>query len=638
MSFLRMPRRQNPATDVLPGSVRLRAVQGKTEPSQDFPPVKGDEATPDAWHLTMRRIRPSLMAAGVFSAVVSLLMLTGSIYMLQVYDRVLASGSVPTLLGLFLIVVVLYAFLGFYDSLRTRILSRASVQLDQELGDQVFRTSLRSGLPGEEKGARSLHDLETLRSFLSGPAAVALFDLPWGPLFIAVLFMIHPLLGWATLAGVVVVAGLAVANRVITKDSMNRATNLDNTEKEFHERGRRNAEAIAAMGMDRAVTSRWRGMHDQALAGGQAGSDPSQTLFAISRTFRMLLQSAILTLGAWLVLREEITAGMIVAASILSGRALVPIDQVIGHWRSIGRALEAHRNLGRFFADLPVPGARIRLPDPTGNITVSGLTKMMPGRGSDDRPPILDGLSFTLEPGDGLGVIGASASGKSTLARLLIGAWRPDSGEIRLDGATLDQWDPVQLGRKIGYLPQSVDLLPGTIRDNIARFDPEATDEAVIEAAILAGIHEMILCLPDGYATRIGSGNDMPLSGGQVQRVGLARAIYGQPALVVLDEPNSNLDMAGDAALTQAITVLREAGSVVVVMAHRPSALASVNKVMILSEGKMTDFGDKKAVLTASMRKRPRPVGRSAAPGGVDENITRLRPTMQDHVAAGLDS
>lgn len=609
----------------------------------DAPPVAGEGAPANAWRQTLRRLVPGLGAAASFSAVISLLMLTGSIYMLQVYDRVLSSGSVSTLLGLFFIVIALYAFLGFYDSLRARILSRAAIRLDQGIGAETFRAWLRSGLPGggadAAGGTQPLHDLEAVRGFLAGPAVIALFDLPWAPIFIAVLFMIHPWIGWATVGGVAVVALLAVVNRMVTRASMQRAASLDGAERDFHERGRRSAEAIVAMGMEHAVTLRWRGLHDMVLAGNQAGGDPSGTLFSMSRAFRMLLQSAILTLGAWLVLRDEITAGMIIASSILSGRALVPVDQVIGHWRTIGRAHEAHKRLTAFFAALPAVRPRIDLPDPTGRIAVSGLTKRAPGRKEDDHAPILDGLSFALEPGDGLGVIGASAAGKSTLARLLVGAWTPDAGEVRLDGATPDQWDPVRLGRRIGYLPQVLDMLPGTIRDNIARFDAEASDEAVIEAATLAGIHDMVLRLPDGYATRLGgTGGDLPLSGGQLQRVGLARAIYGKPALVVLDEPNSNLDIAGDAALTRAITALRSAGSAVVVMAHRPSALAAVNKIMILREGRMVDFGDKERVLAAALGRRKEQDRKGATPPVAARNAARAAdaPGVAEASRAGV--
>ena len=370
-------------------------------------------------------------------------------------------------------------------------------------------------------------------------------------------------------------------------------------ERDFADRGRRNAEAAVAMGMNEALLARWKNMHITTLASGQTGSDPSEILAAGSKSFRMLLQSAILTLGAYLVLQGSISAGMIIASSILSGRVLAPVDQLIGQWRAIGRAGQAHRRIDAVFAqDMPEP-ERIHLDDPTGQISVKRLTKLGGEKsGGADRKRILSDVSFSLEPGEGLGVIGNSASGKSTLARLLVGAAQADEGEIRLDGATPDQWDPLRLGRAIGYLPQMLEMLPGTIRDNIARFDPEARDEDVIAAAKLTGVHDMILGLPEGYATRLCvPGIPSPLSGGQLQRLGLARAVFGMPALVILDEPNSNLDVAGDTALTQTIAALRAAGSVVIVMAHRPSALAAVDKLMILDGGKVKLFGDKQTVL-----------------------------------------
>lgn len=606
-----------------------------------------DHANP--YRAALRRLRPAVVMVALFSALLSVLMLTGSIYMLQVYDRVLSSGSVPTLVGLFAIVIVLYGFLGLYDFLRSRMLSRAARLLDLGTGPDTFRVWLRSGIPGGaegEKAAQPLQDLGILRSFVSGPAIRALFDTPFVPLFLAVLFLIHPWLGWMTVAGAGVVAGLAAINRFMTRPAIRAAAALDGQERDFTEKGRRNAEAIIAMGMEDTVTRRWQALHDQTQTSGQRGSDPSEVLASSSRAFRMLLQSAILTLGAYLVLQNQMTAGMIIAASILSGRALAPVDQVIGQWRSIGRALEAHRRLGGFFDDrAQAARPRIDLPAPSGQITVSRLTKLAPGpignvsgvRAGAERPRILHQVSFTLDPGDGLGVIGNSASGKSTLARLIMGAWTPDAGEIRLDGATPDQWDPAVLGRSVGYLPQTLDMLPGTIRDNIARFDAQAQDAAVIEAAKLAGVHDMILGLPDGYATELGgTGGAQPLSGGQIQRLGLARAIYGCPRLVVLDEPNSNLDVAGDDALARAIATLRAKGSTVIVMAHRPSAIATVNKVLILHNGMVARFGDKEAVLTAMTKGGPAlaPVPAAPATARSAAQAAAAPPPPQDSAAA----
>ena len=548
------------------------------------------------------RLKPVFWGVAGFSAIINVLMLTGSIYMMQVYDRVLSSGSVPTLVGLFTIVVVLYAFLGLYDFLRARVLARAAVKLDQALSDQTYQSWLRSGVPGasgKEATAQPLRDLEALRGFVGASPMAGLFDLPFVPLFLAVLFVIHPLLGILTIAGSAIVIGLTLVSQVLTKGATQKALNCDSAAQDFADSSKNGAEAVIAMGMSQPITTQWRSLHDEALAAGQRSSDPNEALTAFSKAFRMLLQSTILTLGAFLVLRGEITAGSIIAASLLSGRALAPVDQAVGQLRGISKTWAAHRRLAAFFEALPVPAPAMDLPAPTGQITLSGITKFAPGTSGADRKRLLTQIDLELKPGDGLGVIGNSASGKSTLAKLLVGVWDPDMGNIRMDGATRDQWDPSVLGRYIGYMPQSFSLLPGSIRNNIARFTQDAEDTTVIDAARMAGVHDMILALPEGYQTFVGGGaGAVQLSGGQVQRVGLARAVFGKPALVVLDEPNANLDMAGDAALTAAIGALRKAGTTVVVMAHRPSAIAAVNKVLVLNDGKQKQFGPKEEVLS----------------------------------------
>jgi ATP-binding cassette, subfamily C, bacterial exporter for protease/lipase len=566
---------------------------------------------------TLAGLRPVLLAVLGFSAVVNVLMLTGSIYMLQVYDRVLSSGSVATLVGLFAIVVVLYGFLGLYDALRTRLLSRAGLRLDAGVGTPTFQRWLRSGVPGGATGpaasaprdglwAHGLRDLDTLRGFLSSSAPAALSDVPFVPLFLGVLFLIHPWLGLMTVAGAVIGVLIALLTRFMTKEALRQGTALDTHARDFAAHSRRNAEVVVAMGMQEAIGARWQALHRAVLHNGQTAAEPSDTLAAISRSFRMLLQSAILTLGALLVLRGEISPGMIIAGSILSGRALAPVDQLIGQWRTIGKAAAAHRRLVSLFEAARPDPVRIDLPDPTGQISVTGLTKLGASRPGAEPVRILSRVSFALEPGDGLGIIGKSASGKSTLARLLVGGGQPDEGEIRFDGATPDQWDPIRLGRRIGYLPQILEMLPGTIRDNLARFDPLVTDETIIAAAQLTGVHEMILKLPEGYATRLGDPEMAPvLSGGQMQRLGLARAVCGMPAIVVLDEPNSNLDQAGEAALTRTIEALRAARSTVIVIAHRPSALMAVNKLLLLDTGIVRGFGDKDEVLAMSHKPKP---------------------------------
>lgn len=555
----------------------------------------------------LSRLRRVFLIVGLFSAAINVLMLTGPLYMLQVYDRVLSSGSVPTLQGLFVIVVILYVFLGVYEFLRARLLSRASYRIDKNVGAAAFEYWLSSGFFENKEHYNPVQDLTVVRSFLASPAILGLFDLPWIPIFLAVVFFIHPWLGWLTVGGALVVILAAIINRAGSHQSLQKAGHQEGVERALVERTRRNAEAVLALGMLDKVTERWRGLHDASLGSYQAGGDRSEIVSAFSKAFRLLLQSTLLTVGAYLALRQEISPGMIIATSIVAGRALAPVDQVIGHWRSIGRAGEAHHRLREALDTLPDPQTNFDLPQPEGHLVVSNLTKLTPQNSTvSDRPRILENISFELHPGDALGVVGSSAAGKSSLARLLVGLWQPDHGEIRLDGATLNQWQTAALGAHIGYLPQRVEMLPGTIAENIARFDPKSSDEDVIEAARAAGVHDMILKMPDGYATYVGT-TEQPLSGGQTQRLGLARALYGCPRLLVLDEPNSNLDADGDEALATAIMGVRQKGCTVLVMAHRPSVIQAVNKILILHEGKLGRFGLKEDILQPAPPVKPAP-------------------------------
>lgn len=548
------------------------------------------------------RLRRVFIGAAILSALVNILMLTGPLFMLQVYDRVLASGSVATLQGLLLIVVAAYFFLGVYDFLRARIMSRAAYKLDSAIGPKAFDMWVRAGASGEAPSHRPLNDLATVRAFLSSPAMLGIFDLPWMPFYLTIVWIIHPWLGMLALLGAIIVVVLALANQFLTHRHFAKAMMMDGREALFVEQAHRNGETLLPLGMMGKVGRYWQTMHAAGLKTGQVGSERAEGFAASTKAFRLLLQSCLLGLGGYLALQQEISPGMIVAASIIAGRALAPVDQVIGQWRNVVRSREAHKRLKATMEAFDSALATVTLPEPQGALAVWGLTKFAPG--SADRrnqPPILDDINFSLVPGDGLGVIGPSASGKTSLARLLVGAWNAEAGDVRLDGATLDQWSGDDLGRYLGYLPQNVELLQGSVRDNIARFDPDADDEAVIAAARIAGVHEMLLGLPDGYGTMIGPGGSN-LSGGQTQRIGLARAVYGTPKLVVLDEPNSNLDSEGDEALGRAIVALREQGSTVVVMAHRPSAIAAVNKLMVLNEGRVVDLGEKNEVLRRATR------------------------------------
>jgi ATP-binding cassette subfamily C exporter for protease/lipase len=548
-----------------------------------------------SYRAALRRLRSPILVAGLFSAAVNILMLTGPVYMLQIYDRVLSSASVPTLLGLTLAVVILYSFLGIYDFLRKRLLSRASYRLDALIGDRAFEDRI-----GGASGS-NLRNLEAIRTFMGSPAILGLFDLPWIPIFLIVVFLIHPALGWLTVGGSLVAIVIAFVNERATQRYAPDTHPRDMRERVFAEAGQRNAEMVQALGMKGNVSARWRHLHNTSLAAVQRSGDLSEGFSSGSRAFRMLLQSLLLSAGAYLAIKGEISSGMIVATSILSGRALAPLDQVIGSWRTIARAHEAHRALSRDLGE-PAKPAAVSLPHPKGNLSLDTVIKFVPGTdGMPERPRILNMVSFALRSGDGLAVMGNSAAGKSSLARILVGAWKPDMGDYRLDGATPDQWPADIFGRQVGYLPQSVELLPGTIADNIARFDAEIDKEQLFTAARIAGVHDMILSMPQGYSTRVGD-VDHALSGGQVQRLGLARALYGDPKLLVLDEPNAHLDASGDEALKDLIAVMRARGSTVIVMTHRPSVLGSVNKVLVLHKGQVVHFGEKDAFFKNNVR------------------------------------
>ncbi len=545
----------------------------------------------------LKNQRSGLAVVFIFSGFVNILLLTGSVYMLQVYDRVLTSGSIVTLLGLFAIVIVLYFFFGLFDFLRQRTLSRIAIRLDLDLGPPLFRAWVSGGHSTVVGGHAPLAHLATLRQYLSNPVALSLFDLPFVPIFLGALFLVHFWLGVMVLIGAGIAILIAISTRALTRKKQDNAVLQNAVIQEFSHHSLQTHEAIAAMRMQDNVTRHWETLQQTGLALHQKVSNPSEIATSASKTVRLLLQSSILTVGAVLVLQDQISAGMIIASSVLSSRALAPIDQVIGQWHAIGKIASAHRTLRGFFADTAPAPNHIQLPAPKGRISVKSLTKYAPLREGKIGAPLVNAISFELEPGDGLGVIGKSAAGKTLLARLLVGAWQPDRGSVQLDGTPLEAWRPSDLARVIGYLPQRVDLLPGTIRQNIARFHPDATDGDVLAAAQLAGVHDLITALPDGYASRVGGQAATPLSGGQIQRIGLARAVMFRPRFLVLDEPNAHLDGAGDDALDAAILDLRAAGSTVIVMAHRPSAISTMNKIMILDQGRLIRIDTKEAVL-----------------------------------------
>ena len=547
----------------------------------------------------MKAARFGFVVAVVLSLAINILMLTGPLFMLQVYDRVLASRSVPTLVALLVLITVLFAGMALFELLRSRVLSRIAHGLDAKLAPELFQYWLQKSASGSTPGYRPLTDLGALRSFISSPYLVALYDLPWFPLYLGVVMILHVWLGYLAIAGVVVVAALAFLNEWLTKRNVSEASQMEIVENRFGDEAQRNADAILSMGMSRNAAEAWIYQRLAALASAQTASERGEFFSSTSKVFRMFLQSAILALGAYLAIHQEITAGAIVAASILAGRALAPIDQTIGGWKQIKRARLSRSRLEDYLAQ-PLPmtlKASVALPAPKGHVSLTQVSKFNPSaKSTGDSRMILQGVNFQLYPGEGLGVVGPSASGKSSLAKLLVGLWMPDQGHVRIDGATYEQWGRENIGPYIGYLPQTFEFIPGTIAQNICRFEPDAKDEDIIAAAQLAGVHQMILSFPQGYATPVDAAIS-PLTGGQKQRIALARALYKRPRLVVLDEPNSNLDSEGDEALTKAIQELRQDGSVVIVMAHRPSAIAAVDKILMLRDGRMADFGAKQDVI-----------------------------------------
>ncbi len=543
--------------------------------------------------------RSAFVAVALFSALVNVLMLTGSIYMLQVYDRVLPSRSIPTLVALSLIMAALFILLGVFDWLRQRILSRIGVELDRKLGGPVLGAILGAQLRGLQGGSQLSRDLDSVRSFLSGMGPTTLFDLPWIPLYGGLCFVLHPLLGWTLVGGAAILIVLALLTELLSRRPSAEAARSGGERAAFIEAVRRNAEAVAALGMGNRVTRLFERINDRHVAANIGAADVTNGLGGISKTIRFMLQSAMLGVGAWLVMHDQASAGVMIAASVLSSRALAPIELAIGSWRPF---IGARQGWGRLKQALVVANEPPRVaPDrPTQRLTLDHIFVAPPGV----QTTTVKDVGFTLEAGQGLAVIGPSASGKSSLARALVGAWPVQRGSLRLDGATLDQWPEETRGAIIGYMPQDVQLFAGTIAENIARFDPAMTEDAVRDAARAAGAYDLIVGMPKGFDTPVGEAGGV-LSGGQRQRIALARALYGDPFLVVLDEPNASLDADGDAALTGAIARVRARGGIVVVIAHRPSALASISQVLILADGQVQAFGPKEEVLRKSLAARP---------------------------------
>jgi PrtD family type I secretion system ABC transporter len=542
----------------------------------------------------LRACRAAFIGVGIMSCMINLLYLTGSIFMLEVYDRVLPSRSVPTLVGLVVLAAVLYMAQGVLDLLRGRILGRIGTSLDEAINARVFETVVRLPLlvGNRNEGLQPLRDLDNVRSFLGSMGPGAFFDLPWLPFYMAICFAFHWLLGATALVGAVILVTLTLITEFMSRGPAKEAMGLAARRNDLAATSRRNAEVLIAMGMSGRLNERWGEANEDYLAGNQRASDVTGGLGAVAKVLRMMLQSSVLAVGAYLVIHQEATGGIIIAGSILSARALAPVDLAIAHWKGFVAARQSWHRLTRLLQQIPAANTQTLLQAPSKRLSVEGVAMVAPG----DQRVIVQEVTFVLEAGSGVGIIGPSGSGKSSLVRALVGVWIPARGKVRLDGAALDQWSSDVLGRYVGYLPQDVELFAGSVAQNICRFDPEAKSDAIIAAAKEAGVHEMIIKMREGYDTQIGE-QGTALSAGQAQRVALARALYGNPFLIVLDEPNSNLDSEGDEALTRAVRAARERGAIVVVVAHRPIGIEGVDQLLVLKDGRMQAFGPKEQVL-----------------------------------------
>ncbi|KXG85383.1 type I secretion protein [Agrobacterium bohemicum] len=540
-----------------------------------------------------------ICAIAVISGVVNLLALTSPIFMLQVYDRVLPSGSVPTLVGLAILAVAMFSVQAALEIIRARILLRIGEQFDNQLSrgvhSAVVRLPLISRMPGD--GLQPLRDLDNVRGFLSGQGPNAFFDLPWMPLYLGICFLFHTWIGVTALAGAVVLIALTVLANALSQKPIRDTIKYNMARNGLLEGARRNAEVIQSMGMGMRLSSRWAGSNLQYLAANRKAGDVSNMLGGISKTLRVVLQSAILGVGAYLVIRQEASGGVMIASSIMMGRALAPVDMAIASWKPFLMARESWRRLQDLLAKLPADLPVTALPAPVRELRVEGLVILPPG----EKIPTVTGINFTVPAGSALGIIGQSGSGKSTLCRALVHVWAPASGKVRLDGASLQQWDREAIGFHIGYLPQGVELFDGTIAENIARFEENADPQAIVAAAKSAGAHDLILRFETGYETCIGEAGSA-LSAGQRQRIGLARALYRNPFLVVMDEPNANLDAEGEAAVVKAIASVRARGGIAVVVAHRPSAIGAADLVLVMESGRQKAFGPRDDVLSKVLK------------------------------------
>jgi len=539
---------------------------------------------------TMSLCRRNFIYVVVFSCAINILMLTAPIYMLQVFDRILSSRSAETLLTLFIIAIFAVSVMSALEALRSVILVRISSWLDEQLGDAVFAGQVSMALQGQAS-AQALRDLENVRSFISGPTIFPILDAPWTPLFLCALFFLHPYMGALASAGAVMLFALALVNEMLTRGPIGRASMMAAKANAAAEQAARNADVIEAMGMLQWVRARWRPMQNEALRLQNLASERSAQISSLSKFVRLALQIAIMSLGAYLVINNAMTPGAMIAGSILMGRALSPVEQAIGSWKTAISARSAYRRLRQHISTTEMPPDAMPLPQPTGKFEVDNIGFFHPGH----EAPALNQISFKLAPGTQLGITGPTASGKTTLARIMIGNLKPKVGSARLDGVDISEWSNSDLGRYIGYVPQDVELFPGTVAENISRLaEPDA--EQVVAAARLGGVHEMILRLPGGYEYEIGEAGK-GLSGGQKQRIALARALYGDIKVVVLDEPNAHLDGEGEAALRLALAQLKEANVTTIIITHRPTGIDNADMMMVLKDGRIDQFGSREDVL-----------------------------------------
>jgi ATP-binding cassette subfamily C protein len=565
----------------------------------------------------VRATRPAFGFVILLSFFINILAFVAPIYMMQVYDRVITSRNMTTLALLTLVALALLISYALLEMARSRTLVRSGILFDKTASDTVFDTVQRSSVVSPGGGAnQGLRDLDQVREFLTGNGLIALCDAPWVPIFILGCFMLHPWYGFIAIGGAVILFGFALLNDVLTRRHLREGAKSMIGANNYASATLRNAEVTRAMGMLGAVRKRWRKQHEEVLGWQAVASDRSGSVMAITKFFRMALQIAILGTGAYLVVHHSLSAGSMIAASIMMSRALSPVEQSVGNWRGLVSSRQAYERLNNLLRLVPSENKRMSLPAPKGELAVEQLFAAPPGV----QKPIVRNMSFKVPAGSTVGVLGHSGAGKSTLARVLVGVWPYSEGAVRLDGTEMPHWNSDELGRHIGYLPQDVELFSGTIAENISRFEDQTDHEKVIAAAAMAGVHDLIQNLPEGYNTEIGEGG-RSLSGGQRQRIGLARALYGSPPLIVLDEPNSNLDTLGEAALVEAVKRLHEAGKTVILITHKANILSSVDRLLVVNEGAVQMYGPREEVMARLANPRVVPLQNPQAPAQAPRNV-----------------